>query len=200
MRPTLQCSCCCVCLRWGAAASGSSRRSQSGGVAQAVSASLLVPDLITAVVEPHEFLGFVSGQLSRQFVQDEADLERRLAALDRQPDPDGRFRVNEFFCHADTWQMTDAPTGKGERRRADGFSVASHVRTTAAFTSWSNSSISSILSASHSWWTKPLTVPFWKKRCSTCGKASIVSHRTAERGRRRRPCIFSMPATNQDSR
>jgi hypothetical protein len=64
------------------------------------------PDLVTAVVEPHEFLGFVSGQLSRQFVQDEPDLERRLAALDRQPDPDGRFRVNEFFCHADTWQIT----------------------------------------------------------------------------------------------
>jgi len=64
------------------------------------------PDLVTAVVEPHEFLGFISGQLSRQFVQDEADLERRRAVLDRQPDPDGRFRVNEFFCYADTWQMT----------------------------------------------------------------------------------------------
>lgn len=64
------------------------------------------PDLITAVVEPHEFLDFVSGRLSRQFVQGEADLERRLADLDRQPDPDGRYRVNEFFCHADTWQMT----------------------------------------------------------------------------------------------
>jgi hypothetical protein len=64
------------------------------------------PDLLTTVVEPHEFLAFVSGQVSRQFVQSAADLERRLAELDRQPDPDGRFRVNEFFCHADTWQMT----------------------------------------------------------------------------------------------
>jgi hypothetical protein len=26
--------------------------------------------------------------------------------LDRTPDPDGRYRVNEFFCHADTWQPT----------------------------------------------------------------------------------------------
>lgn len=64
------------------------------------------PDLVTTSVEPHEFLDFVGGRLSRQFVQGEADLQRRLSELDTQPDPDGRFRVNEFFCHADTWQMT----------------------------------------------------------------------------------------------
>ena len=64
------------------------------------------PDLATAIVEPHEFLGFVGGRLSRQFVQDEPDLEQRLARLDTRPDPDGRHRVNEFFCYADTWQTT----------------------------------------------------------------------------------------------
>ncbi|HSB80346.1 MAG TPA: hypothetical protein VLM91_16315 [Candidatus Methylomirabilis sp.] len=64
------------------------------------------PDLATATVEPHEFLEFVGGRLSRQFVQGEADLERRVAEMDRRPDPDGRHRVSEFFCHADTWQMT----------------------------------------------------------------------------------------------
>ena len=64
------------------------------------------PDLATTTVEPHEFLAFVGGRLSRQFVQGDTDLERRMAALDTQPDPDGRFRVNEFFCHADTWQAT----------------------------------------------------------------------------------------------
>ena len=64
------------------------------------------PDLVTTVVEPDEFLDFVGGRLSRQFVQGVADLERRLAGLDTEPDPDGRYRVNEFFCHADTWQMT----------------------------------------------------------------------------------------------
>ncbi|UCD81976.1 MAG: hypothetical protein JSW26_11275, partial [Desulfobacterales bacterium] len=26
--------------------------------------------------------------------------------MDLRPDPDGRHRVNEFFCHANTWQMT----------------------------------------------------------------------------------------------
>lgn len=64
------------------------------------------PDLVTTNVEPHEFLDFVSGKLSRQFVKDHADLEQRVAAMDRGPDPDGRYRVNEFFCHADTWQAT----------------------------------------------------------------------------------------------
>jgi hypothetical protein len=64
------------------------------------------PDLVTTAVAPHEFLEFIGGRLSRQFVQGETDLERRLSALDTRPDPDGRFRVNEFFCHADTWQMT----------------------------------------------------------------------------------------------
>jgi len=64
------------------------------------------PDLATATVEPHEFLDFLGGRLSRQFVQGETDLAQRLAHLDTRPDPDGRHRVNEFFCRADTWQMT----------------------------------------------------------------------------------------------
>ncbi len=64
------------------------------------------PDLVTATVEPHEFLEFMGGELSRRFVRGGEDLERRLASADRGPDPDGRYRVNEFFCHADTWQQT----------------------------------------------------------------------------------------------
>jgi len=64
------------------------------------------PDLVTATVEPHEFLDFVGGHLSRRFVQGETDLKQRVAELDTRPDPDGRYRVNEFFCRADTWQMT----------------------------------------------------------------------------------------------
>jgi len=63
------------------------------------------PDLATTTVEPHEFLDFMGGRLSRQFVKGEKDLEERLSAMDLSPDPDGRYRVNEFFCPADTWQM-----------------------------------------------------------------------------------------------
>jgi hypothetical protein len=64
------------------------------------------PDLVTATVEPHEFLDFLGRRLSRRFVRDEADLQSRQSRMDDKPDPDGRHRVNEFFCHADTWQMT----------------------------------------------------------------------------------------------
>jgi hypothetical protein len=64
------------------------------------------PDLVTSAVEPDEFLGFVSGRLGRTFVGDDADLGRRVAAMDSRPDPDGRYRVTEFFCRADTWQPT----------------------------------------------------------------------------------------------
>ena len=64
------------------------------------------PDLMTKTVEPHEILDFVSGRLAQQFVKSKEDLEQQITALDKRPDPDGRFRVNEFFCHADTWQMT----------------------------------------------------------------------------------------------
>jgi hypothetical protein len=64
------------------------------------------PDLVMSTVEPHEFLDFVGGRLSRRFVRSGADLEARLQAMARGPDPDGRYRVNEFFCYADTWQPT----------------------------------------------------------------------------------------------
>jgi hypothetical protein len=71
------------------------------------------PDLVTSTVEPHEFLDFMGGRLSRQFVSDEKDLEQRVSRMDTRPDPDGRHRVNEFFCRADTWQMTMQRLARG---------------------------------------------------------------------------------------
>jgi hypothetical protein len=62
------------------------------------------PDLVTTTVEPHEFMEFLSGRLSRQFVSDTAEIDRRIASLDTRRDPDNRYRVNEFFCRTDTWQ------------------------------------------------------------------------------------------------
>jgi hypothetical protein len=34
------------------------------------------------------------------------DLESRLSASPASPDPDGRFRIENFFCHEATWRMT----------------------------------------------------------------------------------------------
>jgi len=71
------------------------------------------PDLATSTVEPHEFLDFMGGHLSRQFVQGETDLEQRIAGMDNRSDPDGRYRANEFFCRADTWQMAMQRLARG---------------------------------------------------------------------------------------
>jgi hypothetical protein len=61
-------------------------------------------DLARSTVAPHQFLAFVAGKLNRLFIRDETELERSLAELDTRRDADGRFRINDFFCHADTWQ------------------------------------------------------------------------------------------------
>ncbi|MGH8676208.1 MAG: hypothetical protein ACREVG_18115, partial [Burkholderiales bacterium] len=62
------------------------------------------PDVARSIVEPHQFLDFVSGRLARHFLRDRASLERRMHALDRAPDRDGRYRINSSFCLADTWE------------------------------------------------------------------------------------------------
>ena len=62
-------------------------------------------DLVSRTLEPHEFLDFVSGRLSRRFVDGEESLALRMRERDVAPDRDLRFRVNEFFCYDDTWKM-----------------------------------------------------------------------------------------------
>ena len=63
-------------------------------------------DVARGRFEPDEFLDFLSGRLARGFISSNADLERRLSAPDLGPDSDGRYRIDEFFCRADTWQFT----------------------------------------------------------------------------------------------
>ncbi len=63
------------------------------------------PDLATSTIEPHEFMDLVSGTLSRRFIDGPAALEQRLSEVDRGRDPDGRFRVADFFCHDDSWHL-----------------------------------------------------------------------------------------------
>jgi hypothetical protein len=64
------------------------------------------PDLATTALDLTDFLDFVSGRLRRNFIHNDRDLDRRITAIDRKPDPDGRFRVDSFFCAADAWQST----------------------------------------------------------------------------------------------
>ena len=61
-------------------------------------------DLATDNLEPHEFLDFLSAKLARRFIDAPATLKLRISEMDLAPDQDGRFRVNEFFSHDDTWK------------------------------------------------------------------------------------------------
>lgn len=76
------------------------RRWRYGGSVQIITG----PDLAGSTVQPHQFLDFLGGRLRSHFVRDAATLERSVGAQDRARDPDGRYRVNNFFCHSDTWQ------------------------------------------------------------------------------------------------
>jgi hypothetical protein len=61
-------------------------------------------DLATSLIEPDELFQFWSRRLRRIFLANEADIQSRLHTLDVSRDPDLRYRINEWFCHDNTWQ------------------------------------------------------------------------------------------------
>ena len=67
---------------------------------------IAAPDVIARTVNPGNFLRFATGNIASTFVNSREDLDQRLAALDARPDPDGRYRINEFCCRDTTWQAT----------------------------------------------------------------------------------------------
>ena len=64
------------------------------------------PDLAGAYMEPDEFFMYLRGRLREHFIADPGEVAPRVATLDRLRDPDGRFRVTEVYCTADTWRPT----------------------------------------------------------------------------------------------
>ncbi|HEX8338459.1 MAG TPA: hypothetical protein VF621_17195 [Pyrinomonadaceae bacterium] len=60
------------------------------------------PDLATAYVDVDELVDWATGRLGRRFISTDEDLAARTA-IDPRPDPDGRYRVNEFFCGGEMW-------------------------------------------------------------------------------------------------
>jgi len=63
-------------------------------------------DLAASLIEPDELFQFWSRKLRQAFIANESDLQTRLSTLDMGRDPDRRYRINEFFCHDNTWQAT----------------------------------------------------------------------------------------------
>lgn len=67
---------------------------------------IAAPDVAARTIDPGDYLRWLTGRVDEMFVTSRADLDARLAALDLAPDPDGRYRVNEFCCRDNTWQAT----------------------------------------------------------------------------------------------
>lgn len=62
-------------------------------------------DLLERTIDAEDIFTFIDGRLGERFIQSPADLPRRLADFEWQPDIEGRFRVNECYCHDSTWQQ-----------------------------------------------------------------------------------------------
>jgi hypothetical protein len=61
-------------------------------------------DLADRTLGADDIFLFLDGKLPERFVAEPADITRRIAAFDMEPDIDGRFRVNECYCHDTTWK------------------------------------------------------------------------------------------------
>lgn len=79
-----------------------SARWRYAGSIQVISAT----DVARARFEPDELLDFLGGRLASGYIRSGDDPDRQLTDLDVRIDPDGRYRINEFFCHEDTWKPT----------------------------------------------------------------------------------------------
>ena len=67
---------------------------------------IVAPDVAARTIDPADYLRWLTERTDEFFVTSRADLTARLLALDMAPDPDGRYRVNEFCCRDNTWQAT----------------------------------------------------------------------------------------------
>jgi hypothetical protein len=65
---------------------------------------IAAPDLASRTIDVSKLLAFVRGRLDRLFVRDETALAQRLLEMDERRDPDGRFRIAEFFCAGEVWR------------------------------------------------------------------------------------------------
>jgi len=63
------------------------------------------PDIVHSTIEPHEFMDFLTGRLSRQFLPDSKAVAQRIQSLDTEPSRDGYYSVNDLFCHDNTWRL-----------------------------------------------------------------------------------------------
>ncbi len=61
-------------------------------------------DLAERTLGADDIFTFLDGRLADRFIRTPHEVAPRLAAFDLAPDADGRYRVNECYCHDTTWQ------------------------------------------------------------------------------------------------
>ena len=63
-------------------------------------------DLLERTLDAADVFTFFDGRLAERFILGADQIPDRLAALELQPDAEGRYRVNECYCHDSTWRQT----------------------------------------------------------------------------------------------
>ncbi len=61
-------------------------------------------DLADRTLDADDIFQFLDEKLAQRFIVRPADVARRIDAFDLVADIDGRYRVNECYCHDTTWQ------------------------------------------------------------------------------------------------
>lgn len=61
-------------------------------------------DLADRTLDGADIFAFLDNELASRFIRSAAEVAPRLAGFDLTPDADGRYRVNECYCHDSTWQ------------------------------------------------------------------------------------------------
>jgi len=61
-------------------------------------------DLLERTIDADDIFTFIDGRLGERFIHSPPDVPRRLATFEWRPDIEGRYRVNECYCHDTSWQ------------------------------------------------------------------------------------------------
>jgi hypothetical protein len=61
-------------------------------------------DLLDRTIDAGDIFTFLDGRLAERFILTADEIPTRLATFELEPDTEGRYRVNECYCHDSTWR------------------------------------------------------------------------------------------------
>jgi len=63
-------------------------------------------DLLDRTLDADDIFTFLDGRLAERFILTVDQIPARVASFELEPDAEGRYRVNECYCHDSTWRDT----------------------------------------------------------------------------------------------